>query len=273
MTNAPETEAPEIKRPTVTTWRRTRHAPDNPEPVTPAMPPREPADPDLTGPAPYIDPYAAEYPAAARDFALPDARTPGWRPWPPDVEQVWRLYFIHGHLPVDARWWLKLYDRVASLLFGPQSYLLYVGLTGQYVPLCRGLNHVIGKDWAPDIRSIEVGTAKFKTEKDGRKAEVREIRRRRPLHNVAHNVGNRRAADSALRKLPRHQRAARRQATRSWLARLSLTALVWWMLVSLAPFIGVLGRLLDSAAGRLMIVAWAAMLVFGAGRARRAARG
>jgi hypothetical protein len=265
-------------RVSVTTRRRARRRgllADDPAPVTPALPPRGPAPVDD---APFHAPYVGELygplaPELTETLPIPaDERTPGWRPWPLGLQQRWRLYFIYGRLPAGAVWWLRMYDWVASLLFGPQSYLLYVGQTGQYVPLARGLNHVIRKSWAPDIVSIELGTATYESESAAEKAEKKEIQRRRPLHNIAHNVGNPRAADSAMRKLPRHRRAARRRAMWSLSTRLSLTALVWWALVSMAPYIEAVHRAVDSAGGRTMIIAWAAALIFGAGRLCRSVR-
>lgn len=263
-------EAPPGDRVPVTTRRRARRQAAQPDPGT--LLNREPANPP--GDEPHLPPLAAELHEPG-DPATPipaDEWTPGWRPWPPGQDQRWCLYFIYGRLPARTVWWLRLYDRAATALLGPQSYLLYIGQTGQYVPLARGLNHVIRKSWAPDIRSIEVGTATYASEAAAEAVEAREIRRRRPVHNIAHNVGNPRAADSTLRRPPHHQRRARRQAMRRLVWRVGGTGLLWWVLASLAPHINALHRLFDSAGGRLMVVAWAAMVVFGAGRVGRAAR-
>jgi hypothetical protein len=219
------------------------------EPRTPPLPVHEPG-PELGPPLP----------AAAAAPMVVDERTPGWRPWPEGAEQRWRLYYIWGRLPAGAVWWLRLFDRVATRLFGPMRYLLYIGISGQYVPMCRPLNHVIRKSWAPDIEMVEFDDRTFPTEVKAEAAEAVAIRRMRPLHNIAHNVGNPCAADSALRRLPRHQRVARRGALGGLVVVLGATAVLWWALLTLARDVEPLGNALSSGVGAFAALLWALMV-------------
>lgn len=141
---------------------------------------------------------------------------------PPRVSSVgpFYLYRFWG-VRCQPGWFYRLLNRATRGLFAT-DVLLYLGQTGR-VPIRRLGEHFEDKQWAGDVRAWEVDDRTYATEAEVLAAEKAAIRAEHPLHNIVHNEG---------RGRPANTRGPRWQARRRLRNRLLGLAVLWVGLVA-----------------------------------------